>query len=66
MNIFWYSFILNRDKNKKLDSWRNLSIKIHILRGGWVDGVHPHRSRGRSDGIGASGGKPRKGITFEM
>jgi hypothetical protein len=32
----------------------------------WV-GKHIHRSRGREDGMGASGGgKPEKGITFEM
>jgi hypothetical protein len=35
--------------------------------GGWVE-EHPHRSRGREDGIGCfwEGGKPGKGITFEM
>jgi hypothetical protein len=35
--------------------------------GGYVE-VHPHRSRGREDGIGyyQEGGKLGKGITFEM
>jgi hypothetical protein len=35
--------------------------------GGWVE-EHPHSSRGREDGIGyfQEGGKPGKGITFEM
>jgi hypothetical protein len=35
--------------------------------GGWVE-EHPHRSRGKEDGIGCfrKGGKPGKGITFEM
>ena len=35
--------------------------------GGWVE-EHPHRSRGREDVIGCfqEGGKPGKGITFEM
>jgi hypothetical protein len=34
--------------------------------GGWV-GKHPHRSRGRRDGIkGFLEGKLGKGITFEM
>ena len=33
----------------------------------WVE-EHPHRSRGREDGIGGfrEEGKPGKGITFEM
>ena len=34
-------------------------------KGGWVR-VYPHRSRGRGDGIGASGEESGKGITFEM
>lgn len=29
-------------------------------------GEHPHRSRGRGDGLGVAGRKTRKGITFEM
>jgi hypothetical protein len=35
--------------------------------GGWVE-EHPHRSRGREDGIGGfwEGRKLGKGITFEM
>ena len=33
--------------------------------GVWV-GKHPHRSRGREDGIGVPRGKLGKGITFEM
>jgi hypothetical protein len=35
--------------------------------GGWVE-EHPHRSSGREDVIGGfcEGGKPGKGITFEM
>ena len=35
--------------------------------GGWV-GEHPHRSRGREDGIGGfqEWGKPGKEITFAM
>ena len=35
--------------------------------GGWVE-EHPHRSRGREDGIGCfwEGGKLGKGITIEM
>ena len=34
--------------------------------GGWVE-EHPHRSRGREDGMGSSGrGEPGKGITFKM
>jgi hypothetical protein len=34
--------------------------------GGWV-GEHPHRSRGREDGIGGfQRGNLEKGITFEM
>jgi hypothetical protein len=34
---------------------------------GWVK-EHPHRSRGREDVIGCfqEGGKPGKGMTFEM
>jgi hypothetical protein len=33
----------------------------------WLE-EHPHRSRGREDGIGRfqEGGKPGKGVTFEM
>jgi hypothetical protein len=27
---------------------------------------HPHRSKGRKDGIGDFQGEPKKGITFEM
>jgi hypothetical protein len=33
--------------------------------GGWVE-EHPHRSRGREDGIEGLGWGPGKGITFEM
>jgi hypothetical protein len=33
--------------------------------GGWVE-EHPHRSRGREDGLGGLGGCLGKGITFEM
>ena len=33
--------------------------------GGWV-GEHPHRGRGRRDGMGVSEGRPGKGKTFEM
>jgi hypothetical protein len=35
---------------------------------GWVGEEHPHRSRGREDGIEGfqKGGKLGKGITFEM
>jgi hypothetical protein len=33
--------------------------------GGWVE-EHPHRSRGREDGIGGFMGEPGKGKTFEM
>ena len=38
-----------------------------VGEGGYVE-VHPHRSRGREDGIGyyQEGGKLGKGITFEM
>jgi hypothetical protein len=38
-------------------------------RSGWISGWggHPHRSRGRVDGIGEYlGGRAGKGITFEM
>jgi hypothetical protein len=33
--------------------------------GGWVE-EHPHRSRGREDGIGDRRRGPGKGIIFEM
>jgi hypothetical protein len=33
---------------------------------GGQEGEHPHRSRGREDGMGFPEGKPGKGITFEL
>jgi hypothetical protein len=33
--------------------------------GGWVE-EHPHRSRGREDGIRGFQEEDRKGVTFEM
>jgi hypothetical protein len=43
---------------------------VRVGRQEWVGvGKHPYRSRGRGDGMGVSmedGGKPGKGITFEM
>jgi hypothetical protein len=50
-----------------MPSFRGIEGK-EVGVGGWVE-EHPHRSRGREDGIGGfqeGVGKPGKGITFEM
>ena len=43
-----------------------LQRPIYSLGSGWVDGGHPHRSKGKEDKRGFWEGKPGKGITFEM
>jgi hypothetical protein len=54
---------LLRKTNKEM---RNVMPQCRGMQG-W-EGGHPHRSRGKEDGIGSLGGRgePRKGITSEM